>query len=42
MDYYFFFYISKKYLQFRKKQKHLLGKIFASPHTSNRIKEFVF
>ena len=35
MDYYFFFYISKKYLQFRKVQKYLLGKIFGSPHTSS-------
>ena len=30
-----FFYISEKYLLFR--QKHLLGKMFGSPHTSNRI-----
>ena len=36
-DYYFFFYISEKYLQFRKKQKHLLGKTFGSPHTSNQV-----
>ena len=37
-NYYFFFYISEKYVQFRKKQKkHLLGKIFGSPHTSNQF-----
>ena len=32
MDYYFFFYISEKYLQFTK--KHLLRKMFDSAHTS--------
>ena len=37
MDYFFFIYVSEKYLQFRKKQKHLLRKIFGSPHTSKRI-----
>ena len=38
MDYYFlFFYISEKYLQFMKKERHLLRKNFGSPHTSNRI-----
>ena len=30
-------FIFEKCLQFRKKQKHLLGKMFGSPHTSNRI-----
>ena len=35
MDYYFFFYILEIYL--RKKQKHLLMKMFGSPHTSNWI-----
>ena len=33
----FFIYISEKYLQFRKEQKHLLRKNFGPPHTSNRI-----
>ena len=33
----FLFYILEKYLQFRKDQKHLLEKMFGSPHTSNRI-----
>ena len=40
MNYYFFIimiYFSEKYLQFRKKQKHLLRKIFGLFHTSNRI-----
>ena len=38
VDYHFFFiYISEKYLQFRKIQKHLFSKIFGSPHTRNRI-----
>ena len=37
MDYYFFFCISEKYLQFRRKQKHLLKKNFGSSHTSNQI-----
>ena len=37
INYYFFFDISEKYLQLRKKQKHLLRKIFGPPHTSNRI-----
>ena len=32
-----FLYISEKQLQFRKKQKHLLEKIFNSPHASNQI-----
>ena len=37
-NFYFFLYISEKYVQFRKKQKkHLLGKIFGSPHTSNQF-----
>ena len=31
MDYYLFFYISEKYLQFRKKQKHLLRKTLIHP-----------
>ena len=35
--YYFFIYISKKYLQFRKKQKHLLKKLLGSHHTRNWI-----
>ena len=35
MDYYFFFYILEIYL--RKKQKHLLMKMFSSPHASNWI-----
>ena len=39
MDYYFFLFFngSEKYLQFKKLQKHLVEKIFGSPHTSNRI-----
>ena len=37
MDYYFLFYISRKYLQFRKKLKAFVKEIFDSPHTSNRI-----
>ena len=32
-----FLYISEKCLKFRKKQKHLLKKIFSSPHAGNRI-----
>ena len=32
-----FFHISEKYLQFREKQKHLLGETFGLPHASNRI-----
>ena len=32
-----YLFILENYLQFRKKQKHLLGKIFSLPHTSNRI-----
>ena len=39
MDYSFFLFFngSEKYLQFKKLQKHLVEKIFGSPHTSNRI-----
>ena len=37
MDYYLFLYISGKYLQFRKEQKHSLRKIFGYSHTSNPI-----
>ena len=37
MDYFFFFYISEKNLQFRKKEKYLLVEIFGSSRTSNRI-----
>ena len=33
----FLFYISEKYLKLKKKQKHLFGRIFGSPHTSNLI-----
>ena len=42
MDYFFFIYISEKYLQFRKTQKHLLRKIFGSHHTSNLLTVEVF
>ena len=37
VNYYLFFHISEKYLQFTKKQKQLLGKTFGSPHTSKQI-----
>ena len=33
----YLFYISEKYLQFRKKQNHLLRKVFGLPHTSKQI-----
>ena len=32
-----FFHISEKYLQFTKKRKVLLRKVFGSPHTGNQI-----
>ena len=31
------FFIFQSTVQFRKKQKHLLGKMFGSPDTSNQI-----
>ena len=38
MDYYFFFYIFQRTtFNLEKKQKHLLRKMFGSPHTSNQI-----
>ena len=38
MDYYFFFYIFQRTtFNLEEKQKHLLRKMFGSPHTSNQI-----
>ena len=42
MDYYIFFNISEKYLQVRKKQKHLLRKIFGSPQPDLLTAELFF